>query len=57
MPKASDREIEESLDREGAILDDEDHALIDHILNDDGLPPQGLHQQGWKDPLDAEEDY
>jgi hypothetical protein len=55
MPKASAREIEESYDREGWIPDEEDEALIRHVLLDDE-PPQGLHRGGRKDELDVEED-
>lgn len=56
MPKPSEREIEESYDREGLLLDDEDLALINHIFNDDA-PPQGLHQGGRKDIRAQEDDY
>lgn len=30
-------------------LDDDDRALLEHVLGDD-RPPQGLHRQGWRDP-------
>jgi hypothetical protein len=55
MPKASRREIEESFDREGYILDEEDEALLRHVLLED-QNPQGLHRGGRKDEIDAEED-
>ena len=56
MPKASEREIDESYDREGMILDEEDEALLRHVLLDDA-PPQGLHQGGRKDVSAQEDDY
>ena len=55
MPKASKKEIEESFDREGIVLDEEDEALLDHIFREDE-PPQGLHRGGRKDETFAEED-
>jgi hypothetical protein len=54
MPRPSDRDILESYDREGLLLDEEDIALFNHVFNDDA-PPQGLHQGGRKD-LSAQED-
>lgn len=48
MPKASEREIEESFDREGMIPDEEDIALLEHVLLEDQAP-QGLHRGGRKD--------
>ena len=57
MPRPSEHEIEESYDREGLILDDEDYALLDHIFNEDGNPPQGLHQGGRKESSAQEDDY
>lgn len=56
MPKPSEREIEESYDREGWILDDQDLDLLNHIFNED-TPPQGLHQGGRKDIRAQEDDY
>ena len=47
MPKPSEREIDESYDREGLVLDEEDIGLLRHVLLDDE-PPQGLHQGGRK---------
>lgn len=55
MARVSEREIDESYDRAGFRLDEEDYALLDHIFNED-TPPQGLHQQGWKDTTRAQED-
>lgn len=52
MPKLSEREIEESFDREGMVPDEEDEALMRHVLLDDA-PPQGLHRGGRKDEEDA----
>jgi hypothetical protein len=49
MPKLSEREIDDSFDRAGMILDEEDIALLEHVLLDDQRPPQGLHQGGRKD--------
>lgn len=51
MPKPSEREIYESYEREGLILDEEDLALLNHVLFDDA-PPQGLHRGGRKDVSD-----
>lgn len=51
MPKASESEIEESYDREGLTFDEEDEALLRHVLLDDA-PPQGLHRGGRKDESD-----
>lgn len=45
MPRATEKEIDESFDREGLMLDDEDYAFLHHILLDDA-PRQGLHQFG-----------
>jgi hypothetical protein len=56
MPKASAREIEESFDRVGMVPDEEDEALIRHVLLDDE-PPQGLHRWGRKDLSAEEDDY
>lgn len=56
MPKASEREIEESYDREGMIPDEEDIALLEHVLLEDQRP-QGLHQRGRKDEYAQEDDY
>lgn len=55
MPRPSEREIEESYDRVGMIPDEEDEALLRHVLLDDE-PPQGLHRGGRKDFEYAEED-
>lgn len=57
MPKASEHEIEESYDREGMIPDEEDEALIRHVLLEDQGPPQGLHQGGRKEERAQEDDY
>lgn len=45
MPKPSQHEIEESYDRLGLIPDEEDEALIRHVMCNDE-PRQGLHQHG-----------
>ena len=39
-------------------LDEEDEALIRHIMCDDDRPPQGLHQGGYKPfhPVPMEEE-
>jgi hypothetical protein len=55
MPRPSEHEIEESYDREGLVFDEEDEALIRHVLLNDA-PRQGLHRHGDKDPLDVKED-
>jgi hypothetical protein len=55
MPKPSQREIDESYDREGLVLDSQDEALLQHVLLEDQLP-QGLHQQGARKIANAEED-
>lgn len=47
MPKPSEREIEESYDRVYGLPDEEDEALVRHVLLDD-KPRQGLHQYGDK---------
>lgn len=53
MPRPTEREIDDSYDREGLILDDQDLDLLHHVFTDDA-PRQGLHQHGdWKD---SEED-
>lgn len=52
MPKPSEREIDESYDREGLNLDEEDEALLRHIFLEDA-PPQGLHRGGVKEVEDA----
>lgn len=56
MPRPSEREIDESYEREGLIFDEEDAALMNHIFNDDA-PPQGLHQGGRKETSAQEDDY
>jgi len=48
MAKVSEREIEESYEREGMVPDEEDEALLRHVLLDDE-PRQGLHRWGDKD--------
>jgi hypothetical protein len=55
MPKPTEREIDESYDREGFGFDKEDEALLRHIFLDDA-PPQGLHQGGSKSRA-QEDDY
>lgn len=55
MPKPSKREIDESYDREGLILDEEDEALLRHVLLEDALP-QGLHRRGMKEVEYAQKD-
>jgi len=48
MPRPNEHEIEESYERSGAgVPDEEDEALLRHIFEDDG-PRQGLHQHGDK---------
>lgn len=44
MPRMSDREIREEL---GQYFDEEDDALIRHVLCEDEIP-QGLHRGGMK---------
>lgn len=55
MPRPSEREIDESYDRLGLTPDEEDEALLRHVLLDDE-PPQGLHREGWH-PVDEEYDW
>lgn len=55
MAKVSDREIQESYDRMGMLMDELDDDLIRHIFLEDA-PPQGLHQGGQKEQVNAEED-
>lgn len=45
MPRPSEREIDESYDRAYGLPDEEDEALLCHVLLDDA-PRQGLHQHG-----------
>ena len=47
MPRPSDREIEESYDREYGLPDEIDEDLWYHVMMDDA-PRQGLHQYGYK---------
>lgn len=44
-PRPSERELRE-LGRD--FFDEEDEALLEHVLGDDERPPQGLHQRGFK---------
>lgn len=54
MPRPSDREIDESYDRVYGLPDEEDEALVRHVLLDD-KPRQGLHRCGdWNDQQDKE---
>lgn len=54
MPRPSEKEIDESYDRLGLILDEEDEALLRHVLLDDE-PRQGLHQHGDRKEGDHEQ--
>jgi hypothetical protein len=51
MPKPNDREIDESYDRTYGWPDEEDEALLRHVLLDDE-PRQGLHRHGDREPSD-----
>lgn len=43
MPRPSQAEIDESFDRTYGLPDDEDEALLDHVMWPNGRPRQGLH--------------
>lgn len=53
MPRLPDRELESILSDE---IDEED-ALLRHVFGDDERPPQGLHQQGWRQSEEEQEWY
>lgn len=55
MPKPTDREITESYDRVFGLPDEEDEALLRHVLLEDE-PPQGLHRGGWQEDPEEWED-
>lgn len=51
MTRLSPRELEEQFE----LADEEDEALIRHVLLDDE-PPQGLHRQGFDRTDSAQKD-